>query len=120
MNRTNGATKLAVDATSFVQPTSNMIAVVYVSKHNAKVLKTELERLQFLDKRFRMTPVERGEGNNVIAAPITEPCLRLLSNVGDSSLNDEHASWMSLVKGTGTEEMPWSTSQFAKKNKKNT
>lgn len=103
--------------------------VVYVTKQNAKALKTELERLDMLDKRFRMTPVIIGQNEDqedssaisVIAVPITLAChLVLAAHTGGGSTSSisEHALWLSLVEGTGDENMPLSTSQFAKKKKR--
>ena len=113
--------------------------VIYVSKQNAKVLKTELERLDFLDKRFRMTPAAASSRNHedgddshskviaAIAVPVTNSCLSLAVTRNGESISSgcgssgvDHSLWLSLIEGVGEEEMPLSTSQFAKKKKKKT
>ena len=79
-----------------------------------------------LDKRFRMTPVvitqDEGQDDSlttsVIAVPITFACQSALTAHEGGGSTREHALWLSLVEGTGDEEMPLSTSQFAKLQKK--
>jgi hypothetical protein len=92
--------------------------VVFVRKQNAKTVKTAMEKLNFLDKRYRMTPVsdESVEDGKEIAVPITEDFLHLLSN--ETALKEEFDSWISLLEGSGRQEMPFSTSQFANAKKK--
>lgn len=108
---TRKKTTPALDTNAKVPPTD----VVYVRKRNAKAVKMALEKLSYLDKRFRMTPVDGLEEQNgkEIAAPITEECLRLLSNANST----KSMEWASLVEGMGQQEMPFSTSQFARKKK---
>ena len=100
--------------------------VVFVGKQNAKLVKTELEKLSFLDKRFRMTPVTStaipsssdNAAGKEIAVPITNECMNVLASANASNSTDEHLlSWVALVEGTGKQEMPFSTSQFARKRK---
>lgn len=101
----------ALDTSAKAPPTD----VVYVRKRNAKAVKTALEKLNLLDKRFRMIPVDgfEEESGKEIAVPITEDCLHLLSNANSK----KSMEWASLVEGMGQQEMPFSTSQFARKKK---
>jgi len=116
----NGATKASRAALINGASKNPQTHVVYVSKENAKRLKTELEKLSLLDKRFRMTPAcGKGDDDGLqgnqghIAVPITDECMALLS-----SRTDNNESWYSLVEAVGTQQMPLSTSQFASKKKK--
>jgi hypothetical protein len=88
--------------------------VVFVQKCNAKVVKTELERHSFLDRRFRMTPAR--SALDQVAVPVTDSFLSLVVG-GEFKSNAEYHHWSLLVEGQGTQEMPFSTSQFAKKKK---
>jgi hypothetical protein len=88
--------------------------VVFVQKCNAKVVKTEMDRHSFLDKRFRMTPAKSARDR--VAVPVTDSFLSLIVG-GEFESNSEYNHWSLLVEGHGTQEMPFSTSQFAKKKK---
>ena len=114
--RQNIGCKKGPASTSNADAKAGLTNVVFVTKGNAKTLKSELERLAFLDKRFRMTPVlDSNQDGKEIAVPITDECLNLLSN---KSAWKENSSWTSLLKGNGQQEMPFSTSQFASKPRK--
>ena len=81
-------------------------------KKNAKMVKTAMEKLKFLDKRFRMTPVSPpADDGKEISVPVNDAFLRIQDD--DTALKD-HASWVSLLEGRGKQEMPFSSSQFAK------
>jgi hypothetical protein len=88
--------------------------VVFVQKRNAKVVKTEMERHSFLDKRFRMTPDKNAL--DWVAVPVTDSFLSMVVG-GEFKSNSEYQHWSLLVEGQGTQEMPFSTAQFAKKKK---
>ena len=71
-----------------------------------------MERLQFLDKRFRMTPVPEPNGDGKeIAVPVTDAFLSLQD---DKLALEENAHWTSLLEGKGLQEMPFSTGHFTR------
>ena len=85
--------------------------VVYVKKQNANTVKLAMEAMKFLDKGFRMTPVQDlQEDRKEIAVPISDDFFRLLGN--ETALKEY--AWASLLEGSGKQEMPFSTSQFAR------
>ncbi|CAB9501401.1 synthesizing protein 2/3/4 [Seminavis robusta] len=97
--------------------------VVFVRKLKAKRLKTELEKHSFLDKQFRMTPTKDdqllpdNQPGWEIAVPITNEFLALVSCVEHFQSLPDYEGWSLLIEGIGTQDMPMSTSQFAKKKK---
>jgi hypothetical protein len=91
--------------------------VVYVSKKNAKTLKTLLEEASLLDKRFRMTKAATNEDEalrDCIAVPITEVCSSIMMNE-----RSQQPAWISLVEGRGRQPVPFSTGTFAGNKVKN-
>eukprot|EP00934_Nitzschia_sp_Nitz4_P000944 Nitzschia sp. Nitz4//scaffold109_size72162//48597//51221//NITZ4_005852-RA/size72162-processed-gene-0.17-mRNA-1//1//CDS//3329532781//944//frame0 len=93
------------------QPNRATTRVVYVEPANAKRVKTELERRNWLDKGYRMIPVPSPTDTNAkrIAIPLTETVRWPLP---PSSSSD---GWESCILEQGLEELPWSTARYAKK-----
>lgn len=103
--------------------------VVYVSKRNAKTLKTQLEELYFLDKRYRLTdPVDLGVArlfekgtvlalSSCVAVPVSPVCIDLLlakHESGDWGRLDQIPAWMRVVTGYGRQVCQQSTGTFAR------
>lgn len=72
-----------------------------------------------------MTPAasasDDAPGKDMIAVPITNECLSMLLERKKPSIGSQQETameWQSLVEGLGVQEMPFSTSQFAKKKNK--
>mmetsp|Transcript_8573 Transcript_8573/g.12145 ORF Transcript_8573/g.12145 Transcript_8573/m.12145 type:complete len:120 (+) Transcript_8573:2-361(+) len=91
--------------------------VIYVGKKNAKALKTALEADGFLDKTFRMISAhadsEDWDPKLHIAVPVTKSCLQEIEGRGIAGT----PSWKSLVLGTGTQEVPFSTAVLGLKKR---
>jgi len=98
-------------------PTAVRTTVAFVISIKAKQLKTALEAASFLDKRYRMTKATKSSQEflllpseasqyGIVAVPILNECV--------SAVNDpvrrEELSWMHLVAGFGTHEVPYSSS----------
>lgn len=90
---------------------SSMAHVVTVTPKNAKAVKTKLEALGWLDKRYRMT---KKQSPQVIAVPIDSSSLESIQQI----LENPSEPWHSFLLDQGKEEMPFSTSQFAAKGKR--
>ena len=91
--------------------------VAFVISIKAKQLKTALEAASFLDKRYRMTMATKSSQEflllssessqyGLVAVPILNECV---SAVNDP-IRREELSWMHLVAGFGTYEVPYSSS----------
>ena len=89
---------------------SSVTLVVRVAPKNAKVVKTKLESLGWLDKRYRMVK----QSSDVISVPVDSSSLEAIQQVQQNPIEP----WHSLLLGHGEEEMPFSTSQFAAKGKR--
>jgi tRNA wybutosine-synthesizing protein 3 len=91
--------------------------VVFVTKRNAKSLKTLLEESSLLDKTYRMTAADPlaplSDPSLYIAVPVTKQCLDQLESMRGQAV-DELPAWMRLVEGTGQQQVPYSTSCFAR------
>ena len=81
--------------------------VLYVTNKDAKTLKTALESDSLLDKTFRMTKADAKLWNPKmhIAVPVVPRCLKVMQG-GDLS---PPPAWLSLVIGTGKQEVPFSS-----------
>ncbi|KAL7581077.1 hypothetical protein ACA910_005880 [Epithemia clementina (nom. ined.)] len=103
--------------------------VVFVSKRNAKLLRTHLEEAGMLDKRYRMTPAAEAATDaaavgveniqDCIAVPITSHGLSFYLSRDRAMGNKEEEFW-SMVQEVGRRVMPLSTASFAAKQKHNT
>lgn len=102
--------------------------VVYVLKQDAKLLKTLLEGASLLDKSYRMVAADKGAVPahvaylGMIAVPVTNGCLAMLEKYQQSDAlsnesGNQKSDWRCLVKGTGQQQVPYSTAMFAKKCK---
>lgn len=110
------------------------VDVIYVAAHHAKTVKTELESLNFLDKRYKMIKVDNTkssgvslEAENCVGNLIAIPVTKQYSNrvVRTDSLSNP-TSWMrpnnsfeTLVVGRGTEVVPFSSSSMGKMKQSN-
>jgi hypothetical protein len=117
---------------------SNMIVnqlmicdVVYVLKQNAKVVKQYLELLEFINKQYRLTAIERrgiarwfqnessldgmndDELQDYIAIPIRSQCMGLLRRDRES---DEADTALTLIVGFGQQSCLPSTGTYARGN----
>eukprot|EP00978_Attheya_sp_CCMP212_P009431 scaffold22312_cov48-Attheya_sp.AAC.2 len=89
--------------------------VLYVTTRNAKKLKNELERHDYLDTRYRMIKADErapiSDYTNHIAVPVTKDCFALVQH--HHTLDEEEQNiqphWTLLVTGLGTQECPYST-----------
>jgi hypothetical protein len=91
--------------------------VVFVTKANAKSLKTLLEESSFLDKTYRMVAADASaplpDPSLCIAVPVTKQCLDRLESMREQAAHD-CPSWMRLVEGTGEQQVPYSSAFFAR------
>lgn len=102
--------------------------VVYVTKQNAKTIKTQLEELSLLDKRYRLTvPMDEGvirmfEGieyfaNTCVAVPVVPDCIALLlldQNRDDHKDGSNRHRWVPDITGYGQQVCPYSSGTFAR------
>lgn len=88
---------------------SSVTHVVTVAPKDAKAVKTKLQSLGWLDKRFRMIK----QSPQVIAVPIESYAMNTIQQI----LENPSQPWHSLLTGLEEEDMPFSTSQFASKGK---
>jgi tRNA G37 N-methylase Trm5 len=86
-----------------------MTHAVTVAPKDAKAVKTKLQSLGWLDKRYRMIK----QSPQTIAVPIESSALDSMQQI----LENPSEPWHSLLLGLGEEDMPFSTSQFASKGK---
>ncbi|CAJ1937804.1 unnamed protein product [Cylindrotheca closterium] len=110
-NKTESKSVAAANNGDVINKKSSMTHVVTVAPKDAKAVKTKLQSLGWLDKRYRMIK----QSPQIIAVPIIE------SSALDSMpemLENPSEPWHSLLLGLGQEDMPFSTSQFASKGKR--
>ena len=101
------------------EPTSNQAHTrnsartycLMVAPSNAKHVKQELQKLECLDKSFRMIKL-----SSSIALPIKQETLKALKIDFNSEVPKE--PWHSLILDQGELEMPYSTSQYAAKGRR--
>mmetsp|Transcript_8557 Transcript_8557/g.10811 ORF Transcript_8557/g.10811 Transcript_8557/m.10811 type:complete len:832 (-) Transcript_8557:892-3387(-) len=95
---------------------TELIHVLYVENKKAKELKTKLEAQSFLNKNYRMRKADSSaqidDVSNHIAVPITQNCYDIISR-GNS--DESCIPWLSLVKGSGMQIMPYSTVVLGRK-----
>lgn len=91
--------------------------VVFVTKANAKSLKTLLEESSLLDKTYRMMAADTSaplpDPSLCIAVPVTKQCLDQMESMRAQAIH-ELPSWMRLVEGTGEQQVPYSSAFFAR------
>jgi tRNA wybutosine-synthesizing protein 3 len=91
--------------------------VVFVTKANAKSLKTLLEESSLLDKTYRMVAANVSaplpDPSLYIAVPVTKQCLDQVEAMRGQAAQD-CPSWMRLIEGTGEQQVPYSSSFFAR------
>jgi tRNA wybutosine-synthesizing protein 3 len=91
--------------------------VVFVTKANAKSLKTLLEESSLLDKTYRMIAADASaplpDPSLCIAVPVTKQCLDQLESMRGQETHD-CPSWVRLVEGTGEQQVPYSSAFFAR------
>ena len=92
-----------------IKKKSSMTHAVTVAPKDAKAVKTKLQSLGWLDKRYRMIK----QSPQTIAVPIESSALDSMQQI----LENPSEPWHSLLLGLGEEDMPFSTSQFASKGK---
>jgi tRNA wybutosine-synthesizing protein 3 len=101
--------KQAKDATTLV---------VFVTKANAKSLKTLLEESSLLDKTYRMTAADASaplpDPSLYIAVPVTKQCTDQLESLREGQAIPDFPSWMRLVEATGEQQVPYSSASFAR------
>jgi hypothetical protein len=92
--------------------------VVFVTKANAKSLKTLLEESSLLDKTYRMTAADASaplpDPSLCIAVPVTKQCFDRVESMKGQAMHD-FPSWMRLIEGTGEQQVPYSSSFFARR-----
>jgi len=97
--------------TSTVDSLSPQVDVVYVSKKETKLVKTELETLSFLSSTHRICPPSTDsafDASTHVAIPVVEKALQLLDTV-ETDVTD----WRKCVLGKGKQEMLLRSSMFA-------
>ena len=83
--------------------------VIYIDPRDANKVKTELETLGFLDKRYKMVAVDKDQGK-LIALPLTKQY---------DQLAQHSYSFSRLVVASGIEKVPLSSSSTAKMKQQN-
>ena len=100
--------------------TTSQADVIYVQRDNAKGAKNVLESLSFLDRRYKMvkaTAIYHDRDDDLIAIPVTESCIDLLS--ADNTRDDDFTSRLKrLIVRRGTETVPFSSSSMGKMKQK--
>jgi tRNA wybutosine-synthesizing protein 3 len=113
-------------ATSISLANNPVAQVIYVLQQNAKTVKNQLEGASLLDMRHRMGPADptadlpsSSSIGVYIAIPITNAAVSLLAQPGGgANTNMSSSSWMSLVEGSGEQELAFRTAVFARHKKK--
>lgn len=104
--------KLDISSLKSNEESSKETYVIFVRNKKAKELKVALEALGILDRRFRMTKAEDStqfqSAVGMIAVPIIDDFHSIISR-------DDSTSWTSLVEGSGTQKMPFSTAVLGNK-----
>ncbi len=104
--------KLDISTLKSNENSSKETHVIFVRNKKAKELKMALEALGFLDRRFRMTKAEDStqfqSAVDMIAVPIIDDFHSIIGT-------DDSTSWTSLVEGSGTQKMPFSTAVLGNK-----
>jgi len=95
------------------------VQVVYVTKSNAKTLKTALEQHNWIHKNFRMAPAV--VNMNWLAIPVVEDYYCVVVNADSDSNNmnnNQTECWRDLVMGNGIQYCPYSTSVLGNPQKR--